>query len=214
MVAEAAVPQIHGVRVRICRLDTNGVPRPGAGNMIVSKALTQLKTTPVYRDGDEVTEVNAGGELCLDYRADDNLRRGDVELTVCTHDPYLMELMSGGTVLQDADAVGYAEPEIGPIRADHISIEVWARRITDGVEDPDYPYAWWVCPRVKNLRSGERTFANASSLPMFTGQAYENPNWYDGPANDFPAASDRWRQWIPTKTLPTLTNGYATIPAS
>lgn len=206
-------PQVQGCAIRVTDLDSNGVPTPGTGTMYVTSAFTELQVTPVYTDADEITEKNACGADCVDYTGDDSLRRADVQLTICTHDPYLEAKLSAGDVLTDAGAHGYAMPPIGPLTTNGVSIEVWAKRIDDGDLDIDYPYAWWVLPKVRNLRKGVRTFNNGSSLPVFTGRALQNPNWFDGPLNDWPVASDRILQWMPTTSLPTL-SGLADVAAS
>jgi hypothetical protein len=87
-------------------------------------------------------------------------------------------------------------PPIGVLAARQVSIEFWARRINNGVMDPDFPYAWHVLPLVRNLRPGARQFGAARQANIFTGQGYENLLWGDGPTNDWPAASDRVHQWV------------------
>lgn len=213
---EHCLPQIHGCAIRVTRLEANGVPDPGADNLIVSDALTTLTITPVYSDGDEIEQKNACGNVCINFQGDDSFKRADLELTICTHDPFLMEmLVSGSDVLTDGARRGWAAPPIGPITGNGVSIEVWAKRIdSDGTLDVDAPYAWWVLPRVKNLRHGARSFANEAALPTFTGRAVENPNWYDGPLNDWPAASDRAYQWIEATSIPAASCGYQTVAVS
>lgn len=207
------LPQVAACAIRVAVLDPSGVPNPGANQLYTSSALTELQVTPVYEDGDEITQKNACGTVCVDYKGDDSFRRADVSITVCTHDPYLMAMLGSGDVI-DAGAVdGFAFPAIGVLNASPVSIEVWAKRIDDGDLHAEYPYAWWVLPKVRSLRLGQKTFNNGASLPVFTGQALENPNWYDGPLNDWPATSDRVAQWVPVAALPAIT-GLSTLAAS
>lgn len=212
------LPQIQADAIRIAKLDPSGVPLPGAGNLYVTDALTVLTLKPVYLDGTEITEANASGKLCLDYRGDDSFRRVDVEIEVCEPDPYLEHLLSGAALLDLGGDVppGSAAPAIGPLTANAVSIEVWAKRINDGDLDADYPYAWWALPKIRNLRTGDKKLANEANKPTFTGQGLQNPNWYDGPNNDWPSASDRAWQWVPTTaaTIPAVTSGLQTLPAS
>lgn len=211
--AEDNLPQVQACAIRVARLDSNGVPTPGAGNMYTSDALTELTATPVYEDADELTQKSACGTTCLDYTGDDSFKRLDVSLTICTSDPFLMAMLGAGDVLVDGDVNGWAMPEIGPLTGNGVSIEVWAKRIDDGDLDIDFPYAWWVLPKIKNLRYGEKKFENGASLPVFTGRGYQNPNWFDGPLNDWPVASDRALQWMPTAALPVI-SGLQPIAAS
>lgn len=214
MAEDVTLPQVQACAIRVAQLDGSGVPQPGANNLYVSKAFTELQLTPVYTDGDEIEEKNACGEVGINYKAADSLKRADVQLTVITQDPYLTKLLALGSILTDSGVHGYAFPSIGSVESDGVSIELWAKRIDDGSLASDYPYAWWVLPRVINLRQGQRTFGSGAQLPVFTGQALENPNWYDGPLNDWPVASDRLAQWFPASQLPDVSQGSVTLAAS
>ncbi len=210
------LPQIHACAMRVTQLDNNGVPLPGAGNIYVTNALSKLTLKPIYKDGDEIEEPNACGELIVQYKEDDFFKRADFELELLTPDPYLTELVVPGSAVlaESSSQVGWAFPPIGLVTGAGIGIELWAKRINDGVLDSLYPYAWWTMPRAKNVRLGDREFSKTAQKPTFTGQMYENENWFDGPLNDWPAASDRVAQWIPTGSIPTPTCGAGTIAPS
>ena len=202
--ADDCLPQVQACAIRVADLDTNGVPLPGPDHLYVSDALTTLTLDPEIKEGDEIEESNACGTICVSYQGDPSLKWLNFELELCTADPYLEAMLSRGTVLDLGAGVpaGFAYPAIGPIKSAGISIELWAKRINNGDMDPDYPYAWWAIPKVVQLRPGSREFANAAQKPSFTGRALENVNWFDGPLNNWPAASDRTAQWVPTSTIP------------
>lgn len=213
--ADECLPQIQACAIRVARLDViSGVPLPGAGNIIVSDALTEMTYTPVYQTGTDIYEPNACGDPVVDYRSNDSKRRLDVALTIGTHDPHLLAFLAGSDTITDGGATGWQAPPVGRIPNTAISIELWAKRINDGDLDPDYPYAWWAFPKIRNLKEEANKFGNASKLPAFSGQGYENVNWFDGPLNDWPAESDRTHQWIPTTSLPTISCGPQTLSAS
>jgi len=215
MAANDCRPQLHACAMRVCRLDSNGVPTPGANNQVVSDALISLKFTPVYKDGEEVEFQNACGDLVESYRSADQFRRGDIEISLVTPDPFLCEMLSDGLLLTAVPRPkGFSAPAVGPVGTAAVSIEVWTKRIDDGDLDVSYPYAWWTYPKVKNLRIAEHTHEANPLTPTFTGQCYENINWYNGPDGTWPGLSDRVYQWLPTATKPAASCGYLTTPAS
>jgi hypothetical protein len=216
MAEQPCLPQVQAVRLRVAKLLASGIPEPGASNLYVTDALVTLTATPVYVDGDEIEQKNAAGAVCVNYVGDDSFKRIDLSIQMCTWDPYLGAWFSDGDTLTafDGGRVGYAGPSIGVVGTTAVSIEVWTNRIDDGSLDTESPYCWHAYPRVKNLRISDWTHENGALLPTFTGRAFENPNWYDGPLNDWTAASDRCHQWVPTDTLPTAACGPAQLVAS
>lgn len=207
--------QVQACATRVSRLEPNGVPDPGANNLYVSDALVLVTFTPEIVAGEEIEQKNGCGAVCVNFKDDDRIKRWNVVLQLCTPDPFLHELLVGGTVLEDGEARGYAFPALNTVgNPNGISLEFWSKRVTsDGSLDPDKPYAWWVAPRVK-LQPGERSFQNAALGNPFTGFAVENENWFDGPLNDWPVASDRALQWLPTEAPPVASCGYQSLQAS
>lgn len=216
MAEQPALPQVHGIRMRVANLDQNGVPTPGVAQLYVTDAFTKVGITPVYTDGNEIETKNAQGVTCVNYRSADTFKRADVDIELCSVDPYLVAMLIGGTVLTSGTPAktGFALPPLGAVTGNGVSIEVWARRVDDGEEDTDSPWGHWVYPRVKNLRIGDWAHEDNPNLPKITGQAYENPNWFDGPLNDWLVASDRVVQYMPTATLPVAQVGYFDVAAS
>lgn len=216
--ADLCLPQLQACRLRIALLDATGAPDPGDTSMVVSKSFTSLATTAVYTDGTETEEKNACDEVEVSFRANDSFKRLDFTLTLLTPDPYLSALMSDGVLLEDGIApnnrVGYAYPPIGTVSDKHVSIELWAKRINNGVLDPDWPYAHWAFPLAQNLRIGDKEFANGNQVTTISGQLLENTNWGNGPGNDWDWASDRVAQWMPTDTLPSVLCGFTDLVAS
>lgn len=211
---DECLPQIQACAMRVAKVNPlTGAPLVGAGNLIVSNALTELTYTTVYSDGTDVFEPNACGDPIVDYKSNDIKRRIDVGLVIGTHDPDLLAFLAASATIVDGDATGWQAPAVGRIPDSVLSIELWAKRINDGDLDPDYPYAWWAFPKIKNLKEEANKFGNASKLPAFSGQGYENAGWGNGPLNDWPALSDRTHQWIPTTDLPDVVCGTQAIAA-
>jgi hypothetical protein len=203
--------------MRVAKLDASGVPLPGAENLYVTDAMSKVTLKPVYEDGAEITEKNACGAVIVNYKSPKSFKRADIEIELLTPDPFLHELLStGGLAFSSLGGLGtgYQYPPIGEMVSDGVSIELWAKRISNGALDVQAPYAWWAIPKVLNLSLGDREFAESAQKSPFTGECYENVAWYDGPLNDWPDDSDRVAQWIPWDTLPDAECGFQALVAS
>lgn len=197
--------------MRITNLQADGTPATGSEDAYVTDALVTCTPTPVYADGDELEQKNACGEVVVNFVGDDSFKRIDLAIQVATPDPYLATFLSTGSTIEgtgaDAGRIGFKAPPIGVVSSNGVSIELWAKRIDDGVLDADSPYFHVVFPRVKNLRMGDWVHGNQPWLPNFSGRAYENPNFYDGGFNDVGYTADRVMSYFPTATLPTASCG-------
>lgn len=216
--APTCLPQLFACAIRVTQLDANGLMLVGANNMYVSNAFTQVQVSPQYEAGDEFKQKNACGTIAFDVKAPPSYTRADLQITLVTPDPQLLQLLGGGPVINVvADGrVGGSAPSIGVISQaaqNGVSIEVWAKQYRNNVLDGSWPYAWWVYPKVTNLQQGQFLQDSGPNLPVITGEAYENPNWYNGPDNTWPTANAPTQsyQWIPTKTIPAATCGYQTV---
>lgn len=212
--ANDCLPQVQACAMRVALLDDSGVPLPGASSLYVSNALSTLGFAWEVEAGTQIREKNACDEVIVDWKAPDNITRGNVTVALLTPDPELSSLLSGVSVLTVGARVGAAAPALGPVDDQPVSIELWARRIRDGKLDPTWPYAWWVYPFVTNLRPDDHEHSNANLGASFVGEAYENDNWFNGPLNDWPTTSDRVWQWVPTNSIPTAQCGFQAISAT
>lgn len=210
--------QVQAFRMRLCKLDTNGVPTPAAGKMYVSNSLVLATFTPSYIDGTEIRDVNGEGVVCVEYTGDDSFLGYDVNIQVCTPDPYIMDFLGGCSILTPANGIlGWAAPSTGPIAPTPVSVELWSKRVDEGALASDgFPYYWTVAPRLRKLRLGPLNYGNQSNQPTFLGVARENPNWYNGPLNDWALPSDRALQQIACAEtrVPAASNNLSAIAAS
>lgn len=204
------------VRLRVARLSASGTTPAGAGLAYVSNQMIRLGISPVYDDGEEITERTGAGELCLEYSAPDNLRRLNVTLELCVPDPEFAQMLVGGDLLLnvDGETIGMASPAVGPVDENGVSIEGWTRAILKNVVPPANPYWRFVLPKVNQWRVGDREL-NSGRLPtLFTGKGFENPNFGNGPFNDYTALhSDRVWSMIRDSALPAAAAGAIAIPA-
>lgn len=215
-VPDDCASQLQVCAVRVCALELDGTPLPGAGSMYVTNAMATATLTPVYNAGSEIKENNACGETLIDFLDDATLVRGDLTMDFLLPDPYLMKvLVSQGALLTPVGGgVGFAYPPIGKVTG-QISIELFAKRVIKGVQSAVHPWAHWALPYVKGVQLGARTFDSTNAQhTLISAQCYESAKFFDGPANDWVGPSDRFAQQIPVDAIPTPACGPLAVIAS
>jgi hypothetical protein len=214
------VPQKSGsvfaLGMRVVRLAPNGAPLVGADNAYETDNLVRLDFTMNYREGEEKERVNGAGRACLYYKAPDTVRGLTIDaLELCYQEPELEEFLNAGDVLVngEGDAIGYAAPEVGSVVSGNgVGIELWSSAITDdGVAD-EYPYIRWLLPREKLRETGTRSIGGDPLAISYEGTGQQNPNYGNGPMNDWTYESSRVFQWYYVDAMPTLANGLVAVP--
>ncbi len=123
------------------------------------------------------------------------------------------------TITAQARSIGAQAPALGTSPTDNgVSIELYGHAYIGGALAPVNPYVHWAFPRTF-WTPGDREFADARTPTMFTGFAVENPNWGNGPFNNWadagvPSSASLARAWgwHRTASLPTPALGYTAIP--
>lgn len=217
MAEQSCGSSIFSCVTRVAVLEQDGVPLPGAGNLYVTDALVKMEGTPQFTKIPETEVLNACGALCAFYKAVDPFKRLDLTLELCSIDPELEQMLAGGELFTSGGfSVGKSAPPVGTVEArvqNGVSVELWSKHIVNGDVDPIWPYIHWVYPRTRWMP--DRQTHDINHMPrLFTGFTSENPNWFNGPANDWTFASDRTWAWAFTKTIPVTACGAQTLAAS
>lgn len=175
---------VQGVMMRVTALDALGNPISDPTGTLktcyITNAFMRTSFTVEFEDGQEITEKNAAGEICVSYKGADTLKRISMEVAVCDPDPELTQLLAGGeTLLSGAsDVVGYASPQIGEDPTPNgVAIEVWSLAVVDGAKASVDPYWHWLFPLVKLRASGDRVIENGLLANTFSGQGVGNTNF-------------------------------------
>jgi hypothetical protein len=192
---------VQGVAIRVTRLNE-------AGDLITdesytSKSFIRVSFTPEYEEGDEITEKNADGTVCVTFKAPDTLKRATMEVAVCDPDPVLSWLLSGGVLLAgqaeppgspaESEALGWASASVGEDPSGYgVAVEVWSRAVVDGKAAGVMPYYHWVFPYVKTRLSGDRVIENGLLANTYEGFGVGNRQFGEGPDNTT-AGETKWR---------------------
>lgn len=206
---------VYAVRMRVTNLDEDGSPLVGQSSMYTTDALVTADFTPNYEDGDDITQKNGSGVVCVSYTGPSTLKNYTGSLTICTPDPELLALLTGGSVyVSSTDPVGWQSPKTGvdPM-PNGVSLELWTRAIVGGANAGSLPYFHWVLPRVK-LTPDQVTLEAGALQPSFNFTASQNPNWGSGPVGDFEQDSTAVVQYIRTATVPASHLGYQAVTAT
>lgn len=190
------ISQAKVCRLRVARLSSACAPVAGADNGAVTAGILTMTRAAEISEGTEYEFKNGCGEIIAQAKDADRIKWFNLTGELQVMDYELLELMFGGSVIT-ADAgedfagktIGYCRPS-GSDTPDAVSLEIWTSVIigTSGgcSSDANAPqYVRHVFPRVVMVE-GDRTFEDGTGTIAFTGRAYENPAWGNGPWNDFP----------------------------
>ena len=202
---------VQGLRLRITPLEEDGSP-VASGHILVTEGFMTVSFSPEYEDGDEIAEKAANGRVCVSWKAPDSLKRITTNLTICSPDPEVTAILSGGDLLWDDDdnLIGYSAPEVNGLLGSPVAIEVWSYANINGKAAADLPYWRWVFPYLILRFDGDREFSNGMLANEFSGWGIGNDqlsldNWTYG-------GLDRPFAYVRDDTLPTI--GWTGTPPS
>lgn len=183
--ATECVSMARGKMIRITKLDDCGNIVSGAGATLTAKAFISGTFTPNYNEAEEITQVDANGDICTDDRSPVALRWVDISLVICTVDPTLINLITGDPlVLDDAvspNNVGFRMDTVLSGSAD-FGLEFWSGITGQACTvDGFTKYGYWLFPWVKDAQWGEWVVENGALTLTFTARAVENSGWGTGP---------------------------------
>jgi hypothetical protein len=218
MATQEYAASIQGVSIRVTRLDSTGNLLNGPGDSYTTSAFMRVSFTPEYEEGDEITEKNANGVVCVTYKSPDTLKRITMELAICEPDAELSALISGGLLLRKtvngvSKSIGWAAPGVGDDPAGNgVAIESWSHAVKDGKKASVLPYFHWVFPYAKLRQSGDRVIENGMLATTFEGYGLGNVTFGSGPDSrwEFPVAAERPYSYARSDWAPTGLNGFYT----
>jgi hypothetical protein len=144
----------------------------------------------------------------------DVLKRYNLTGEIATHDVEMMEVLFGGSLVKgraagsySAQNIGWASPNTSTTGQNGVYLEVITQVFAEGAGDCSSavggfpPYVGHIFGKVRAI-PGDRTFENDVAQVTFSGKAFQNPNLFDGPWNDYPGTG-----YIPNSPYSTV--GYS-----
>lgn len=204
--------------MRVARLSSTGAPVTGAGNGYILGAPVMVTVSPDFQEGVELQLDNACGGISGYYKQQSQLKKWDISFELTELDHELIELLTGVSLITDTGVtIGHQFTRVSscdPIDLNGVSIELWSKRWDNCQPPADGDLYWhWAFGRAF-LKVGEIKFENDFMKIPIDGYLEENPNWGNGPWNDFPGGGSLsaigavWQE----SDLPTAVCGYSAVP--
>lgn len=189
--------QVRGSVIRVTRLDSCGIPDPGASAVVVSKRISTVSIDEVTEEGTNVRERNFADELCIVDDAFTQIIGYTADINLCGVDPDLVSLLTGQPVVTNAagDIVGFDATTDIDLDSFGFSLEVWSRIAGSACDVSGFrPWGYTVFPFLKGGRVGGFSFENGAVQFTISGaQTRDGNGWGVGPfdvdrdASDLPA---------------------------
>lgn len=210
---------IHICAIRATRLDQLGNPLAGPNNVYISDKSIQLTATPAIEAGEDKTLIGGCDCLIATYRGYDKLKRFDLELDIGVIETGLLEMLTGGTAIVDAQGqpIGVQWPnqlDCSQPAQPNIALEAWQTLWNDDRPETSYQYLQWVWPST-HWQIGAMTLQNDFLQPRITGFTRGNSNWKTGIFHDYPATvttTNPLGSMFMTNSIPTARCGWQTFP--
>jgi hypothetical protein len=215
--------------IRVSRLSPTCACVAGVNNAVSTSAIVRIDSTPEYETGDDYTQKNGCGDICLSLKDCDQLKRMNLELELCVRDMELLELLTGAHLYSQtfapaaAQVAGYSRRGVGQSCPDPVSVEIWSKVIDNtgacsDVTDSTPLYWRTIWPRA-TFTLGDVSFANEIATINLSGFAEPNPAFLDGCFNDVPAGvvlepTSPEHYFLDAAGPPTLACGYIDVPSA
>lgn len=184
----------NGRRMRMTRVDSCGRPIYGTGAQVVTSGFVSVAMSGEVREGTEIEQVNAAGQLCLSEKDADQLKWLTVEMNMCDVDPDIMVLTNpNNTRILDyaGNVIGFAESDTQDLTRG-VAVEIWADVTGEDLcDDPDATQQWayMLLPWVVGGTLGDITIENAALSLQINSRTRRNSKWGVGPYDIMAASS-------------------------
>lgn len=181
--ATQVLKSLKGRRVRLLRLDDCGVPVEGACSTVVTDGFIRVTIGAEFETGDEFITKNAWGDLCVNEKDSDVLKRVNVEIEFCEVHPDIASIVAGSAVdpiVVSSDTVGFSMN--GKTNDQGFAVEVWTKVAGAACEGGSPVWGHFLVPFVKNGRpSSDLVIENGALTFSMAGDGFPEVGWGTGP---------------------------------
>lgn len=167
------------------------------------------------RAGDDVEVITGAGAVCFSYLEPDQYKNVTLALSMCDHNPEMMQMMLGGDLISSGGVnIGYAVPAVGTAgNEEGVALTGWTNNMSGSGVDSEYQYIKHLFPKTR-WAPADKTFENNPAPMDFTGVGYEGSQYLDGGQNDWAGVSDRLWQFQGTNSIPDASCSAQSLLAS
>jgi hypothetical protein len=215
--ATQILKSIKGKTVRLTRLDSCGDVVYGSCSSLVSDCFVSVTLSGEYEAGTEFVQKSAWGDLCINDKDPDILKRVNVAIEFAELNPDALDFITASNpVTSGSDTIG-ASWGTDPNET-AFALEIWTKRT--GVDcNPSSPeWGYFAVPFVKNGKvDGDIAIENGALTVSLMGEAFGAPaSWASTPytSNPFVAsfpAGDIFGMVVTTIQPPSDTAGCVAL---
>ena len=180
--ATQILKSIKGKTVRLTRLDSCGNVVEGSCSTVVSDCFVSVTLSGEFEAGDEYIQKNAWGELCINDKDPDILKRVNVSVVFAEINPDALDILTAANpVVSGGNTIGAswsAEPN-----ETAFALEVWTKRTGVDCVGSDPEWGYFVIPFVRNGKiDGDLAIENGSLTMTVMGEGFPASNtWGTSP---------------------------------
>jgi hypothetical protein len=171
--ATKILKSIKGKTVRLTRLDECGNVIEGSCSTLVSDCFVSVTLSGEYEAGDEFVQKNAWGELCINDKDPDTLKRVNVAIQFAEINPDALDIIAeANAVISGGDTIGASFGT--DTNYSSFALEVWTKRTgVDCTTPATQEWGYFLIPFVKNGKiDGDITIENGALTLGVMGEGF------------------------------------------
>ena len=180
--ATKILKSIKGKTVRLTRLDECGNVIEGSCSTLVSDCFVSVTLSGEYEAGDEYIQKSAWGELCINDKDPDILKRVNVSIVFAEINPDALDIiMSANPVVSGGNTIGASWGT--DVNEASFALEVWTKKTGQDCGIGALEWGYFLLPFVRNGKiDGDLTMENGVLTMSVMGEAFPvGSGWGTGP---------------------------------